>query len=79
MNAHVMNVMDTTGHSVTRWDADDPVGVAAAKALFDSMTAQGYNAFRVTYDGKKEKQGERLREFDPTAEEIMLVPQLKGG
>lgn len=76
MNMHVMNVLDSTGHSTVEWDPEVPAEVEAARIQFDAMIDKGYRAFRVTGE---DGQGSRLERFDARAEKIMFVPQLKGG
>jgi hypothetical protein len=71
-----MQIMDQTGHSEVTWDPTKPVEVQVAKESFDSLTKKGYSAFRVNEDGGR---SERMREFDPKAGKIMMVPQLVGG
>jgi hypothetical protein len=71
-----MSVMDRTGHSEVSWDPEKTVEVRAARTIFDSLIHEGYNAFRVNEDDER---GERIREFDPKAGKIMMVPQLVGG
>lgn len=73
---HLMQVMDKSGHSSVTWDPDKPVEVRAARASFDSLVREGYQAFRVEGEDNR---GERMREFDPKAGKIMMVPQLVGG
>ena len=76
MNKHVMNILDSTGHTTTEWNPSDREEVAAARIQFEAMTDKGYRAFRVVGE---DGQGSRLETFDPRAEKIMFVPQLKGG
>lgn len=58
------------------WDKGKKHEVEDAKATFDNHVKQGgYLAYRVE-DGKK---GTQIRDFDPAAEEIILVPQMVGG
>lgn len=71
-----MQVLDTTGHSTTTWNKDNADEVAAARATFDAMKAKGYTAFKVRGNGQ---QGARMDTFDPEAESMVMVPQLKGG
>jgi hypothetical protein len=73
----VMEIMGAdTGHSRTIWEANNEAEVAAARATFDSLTGQGYRAFHVKADGTE---GRRMDEFDPAAEKMIMVPQLRGG
>jgi hypothetical protein len=71
-----MSVMDRTGHSEVTWDPSKPIEVRTARQAFDSLVREGYNAFSIDEDGER---GERIREFDPKAGKIMMVPQLVGG
>lgn len=71
-----MLTLDTSGHSQNIWDADKPAEVAAARALYNTLTGKGYRAFRVKKDGTE---GERMEAFDPHAEKMILVPALQGG
>jgi hypothetical protein len=72
----MMNVLDKTGHTKHIWDANIEAEVEGARALFTSLTGRGYRAFKVKKDGEA---GERMDRFDPTAEKMILAPQLQGG
>ncbi len=76
MGMHEMHTMGMAGHTTVRWDPDDKKEIETAKAMFTEMTGKGYAAFSTDGDGGK---GERIREFDPSAEEIILVPPIRGG
>lgn len=71
-----MTILDPTGHSKHQWDTENEAEVTAARALFTSLTAKGYQAFNVKRDGEA---GTPMRDFDPEAESMILTPQLKGG
>jgi hypothetical protein len=71
-----MSIMDPTGHTSVTWAPDNSAEVASARETFDAMTAKGYRAFRVD---RKGRQSEQMRSFDPSAEEMILIPQLQGG
>ena len=71
-----MDIPDATGHTTHQWDPGNDDEVALARSAFDEATKRGYRAFRVEGKGR---QGERLESFDPDAEKMLLVPQLKGG
>lgn len=71
-----MQIMDRTGHTTITWDASKPVEVGVAQSTFDKLTREGYSAFEV--EGA-DRQGKRMREFNPKAEKIMMVPHLVGG
>jgi hypothetical protein len=59
------------------WDPGNPDEVAAARASFDNLVGQKrYLAFRVAKGGAK---GTQIREFDPSAEKIIIAPPMAGG
>ena len=72
----IMNVPDKTGHTKISWNKNTPAEVEMARSAYDNAIGKGYQAFSVRTDGT---QGTRLREFDPNAQEIMMVPRLQGG
>ena len=71
-----MLIMDQTGHTRTTWDADNDDEVEMARETFKRMTKKGYRAFKVKKDGSE---GVQMQEFDPSAEKMILAPQLQGG
>lgn len=68
--------IDKTGDTKTVYDIENPAEVAAAKALFDSLTKEGHKAFHVNAKGE---QSTRMDTFDPKAGTMIMVPQRKGG
>jgi hypothetical protein len=72
----VLEYMDNTGHSEIHWDSTKQVEVDAARAQFEFLKNNKYIAFRLKSDGSP---GERIYEFDPKAERILLQPQFAGG
>lgn len=80
MNVHVrqhsMQIMDPTGHTTVSWSEGNTAEVEVARTTFTEMLKKGYQAFRVGKDGGR---GTRMTEFDPGAEEMLLIPQLVGG
>lgn len=76
MTMHFMHIMDQTGHTSITWDPDVDVEVEVAKTTFNSLIKKGYSAFRV---GENDERGSRIKEFDPEAGKLMMVPQLQGG
>ena len=74
----MMAEMNESGDTKVIWDKNNEAEVEAARATFDKLTKKGkYAAFHVK--GNDGKQGERMNDFDPDAERIILVPQLRGG
>jgi hypothetical protein len=71
-----MNIMDTSGHKQLTWTTDNSEEIAAAQATFDNLMGKGYTAF-----GSKTKAEAKhsIKEFDPTMEELVLVPRTVGG
>jgi hypothetical protein len=68
-------VMDATGDTRHRFDANDQVAVADAEKRFTELTRAGYIAAKRTGSGTSEL----IRKFDPTAEETLFIPRLQGG
>jgi hypothetical protein len=68
-------VMDHTGDSRHQFDPADAVSVAEAEERFKMLTGAGFIAAKRLHGGKSEV----LRRFDPTAEETLFIPRLKGG
>lgn len=69
-------VLDRTGDTKVIWDSKNADEVAAAKAAFDTLKKKGFLAYTVSKDGSK---GEVIREFDETAERIIMSPPMQGG
>ena len=59
------------------WDAATADEVSMARKAFAAARDKGYAAFKVS--GSNWKQGEQIREFDATAERILMVPPVAGG
>ena len=74
----VIEKMDRTGDTKTMWDKNNPTEVAVARAAFDAAKKAGAMIYKAV--GKKGKpDGETLKEFDPSIERMVIVPQLVGG
>ena len=69
-------ILDDTGDTRLIWDADKQDEVDEAKKTFSNLKKKGYVAYAVDRKGEK---GRVIDEFDPTAEKIILAPQLQGG
>jgi hypothetical protein len=68
-------VMDPTGDSRHRFDANDAQELAKAEQRFYELTKVGFTAAVRTGAG----QVARIRSFDPNAEETVFFPRLVGG
>lgn len=72
---HTQIVMDATGDTRHHFDANDQAAVAEAEKRFMELRGAGFTAAKRTGPGTSE----RIREFDPTAEETLFIPRLIGG
>jgi hypothetical protein len=68
-------VMDTSGDTRHQFDPDDPSAVAEAERRFAKLTEAGFIAAKRAGIGTSEL----IREFDPTAQETVFIPRLRGG
>jgi hypothetical protein len=78
----VMKVLDPKhGDFKVRWDPDNPEEVENARKQFDelvkSTARRAYQAYKIASGARRK--GEPIKEFDPTAGELLLVPQMAGG
>jgi hypothetical protein len=73
---NVMEVMDSTGHSESKWDPNNPAEVEAARASFDVLKRKGYAAFRLNNDGST---GSQMDSFDPGAGRVLMRAPMAGG
>lgn len=73
---HSMAIMGKEGDTKIMWSADRPEEVENARNSFNALREKRYLAFRVNEKGDK---GEQMKEFDPKAEKIILVPPMAGG
>lgn len=74
--ANAMRIMGGGGDTKVVWDADNRDEVAQARKTFDELRAKGFTAFNVKRNGEKD---ERITEFDPEAQTLIMVPRLAGG
>jgi hypothetical protein len=71
-----MRVMGASGDTKLIWDSEQDAEVENARRTFDDLTKKGYAAFDVGPRGQK---GDRVREFSPDAEKLIMVPPVAGG
>jgi len=76
MAIHEMRTMGSSGDTKLLWDSDQVAEVDNARRTFNDLRARGYTAFAVKKGGEK---GSQVREFDPEAESLIMVPQIAGG
>jgi hypothetical protein len=67
--------MDRTGESRFEFDPINDDAVAEAMARFKTLAELGYTAAERTGPGTSRK----VTAFDPTAAEVVFIPQLVGG
>ena len=68
-------IVEWDGRSAEAGDAEALAAVRAAERIFAEQCARGATAFRVGPD----RPAERVDEFDPRAERIVVVPRVAGG
>ena len=71
----VQIVMDATGDTRHEFNPADADAVAKAEARFKELTGVGFTAAVRRGEGRSEL----IRTFDPTAEETVFFPRLRGG
>ena len=72
----MMEIMDSSGDTKKTWDPANAVEVEDARRSFETLVKKGYQAFAVGARGAK---GEKIKEFDPDAGSLILVPPIVGG
>lgn len=71
-----MRVMGGHGDTKVIWNSENADEVKAAERQFKELVKKKFAAFLVKQDGE---QGERVRDFDPQAGKLILVPPMAGG
>jgi hypothetical protein len=79
----MLRVMSRRGDDRVSWDeqkvlagdAEANAAVREAERIFAQERAKGATAFRV----ESGKPSQRIEHFDPTAEQIVMVPRVVGG
>jgi hypothetical protein len=67
-----------TGHgdlTLAEWDKDRPETIVAAEAAFTEHCTAGRLAFRLDGPGRSTP----IRQFEKSAQEILIVPAIQGG
>ncbi|HEY1387686.1 MAG TPA: hypothetical protein VGF38_04000 [Ktedonobacterales bacterium] len=78
-----LRIMSRRGDDQVQWDTsrvldgelDAVAAVREAERIFEQQRAKGATAFKVT----KGEAAVRIDQFDPEAEQIMIVPRVVGG
>lgn len=72
-----LTILDRTGDSEVSWNPGDAQSAKEAAIRFKEMTDdKGYLAFRADKEGNGTAP---IKEFDPEAEEILMLPRMVGG
>lgn len=71
-----MKILDNSGHRQVEWDMSNSKEIAAAQKTFDRLIKQGYAGFG-SLKGSDARQA--VTTFDPTMEEVVMVPRIVGG
>ena len=66
------------GDVEVHWTPGNTDEIAVARDTFDKLRGKGYLAYRSSGSGSR-KQRDQIREFDPAAGRIVMVPPLAGG
>lgn len=76
-----LSIMGTDGHTTLAWDPSDEESVQAARETFERLLGEGFQAFAVSSGrGHEAVKGDRkITEFDPSLEEVIMVPKVAGG
>ena len=72
----VQIIMDHNGDTRHEFNRVDATAVALAEERFRQLTGKGFRAVALGKDGEP---GKLIRTFDPTVEETLFIPQLRGG
>ncbi len=72
----VMKILNDHGDERLVWEKEDGRQAKEAKSRFVKLIADGYKAYSVDRNGKKNR---RIEEFDIDAEEILMVPKTAKG
>lgn len=72
-----LRIMGRPGDTKVIWDKANADEVKTAKRAFDELVKKRFLAFSVK--GKNGDKDQRIYEFDPDAEKVILVPPMQGG
>ncbi|GMU79047.1 MAG: hypothetical protein AMXMBFR46_18400 [Acidimicrobiia bacterium] len=73
-----MRILDPTGDTAVVWSLDDPSSVEDAEAIFARLASEHKIPF-ARAAGAPASEAERIRAFDPAAEEIIWIRPVAGG
>ena len=74
------SILDQTGHTTELLDTSTKAELAKARARFNELVREHHMiAATKTEDPAARSTHKVIRSFDPTATEVLFIPQLKGG
>jgi hypothetical protein len=75
-----LSILNGKGDTTLGWNPENEDEVEAAEAMFEELTAKGFQAFEVSEEkGKEGGRGKVIRKFDPKARRIIMSPRIGGG
>jgi hypothetical protein len=72
----ILIVMDRSGDTRHEFDPNDPRALASADRQFRELTGKGFRAVALNRNGQP---GRLTTVFDPAVDQILFIPQLRGG
>ena len=72
-------IMDPSGHSTFAFDPRNKADLAKAERRFQDLVSKGYMPAYHQGGGTHRVPGRDDRVFDPSAEETIFIPALRGG
>lgn len=91
---HQFRILSQNGDDRHEWDPSDSGSVAVAERIFNEKVTVKQGAAFATYpalnsvetpvregpaSGAQVGETRRIKQFDPLAEEILIIPQMQGG
>lgn len=70
-----LRILARAGDVKMSWNSGNEKEVATARETFEKKIKEGWAAFKEKFGSK----GEKIKNFDPDAERIVLVPPISGG
>ena len=70
-----LTLMSNRGDTGETWEVGDDGSVLKAETRFNELVKKGALAFEVTKPGE----AEQIDKFNPEAQEILLIPAIRGG
>jgi len=71
----VIRWMSAEGDTQVAWNEADTATMERAQRMIERAFEEGRGVFAIDENGV----GVRLRRFDPSVREIVVIPQIKGG